>query len=146
MTAGFNFNNYAAGFCSATPALRGNRGFLSGRSQTSEWKASRISKETAMALYIDISAIAGQVRIIRAVTKRYAPLLQKVSGECTEDIVNDFVIKLRGLIFSYKVTTIFADGSRETVRALRFKGCVKDFATTFWARKLDCIHNQFPLE
>ncbi|HAH2654689.1 TPA: hypothetical protein GFY71_24355 [Escherichia coli] len=26
---------------SATPALRGNRGFLSGRSQTSEWKASR---------------------------------------------------------------------------------------------------------
>lgn len=89
-----------------------------------------ISKETAMALYIDISAIAGQVRIIRAVTKRYAPLLQKVSGECTEDIVNDFVIKLRGLIFSYKVTTIFADGSRETVRALRFKGCVKDFATT----------------
>ncbi|PDU35796.1 hypothetical protein A6V05_28160 [Escherichia coli] len=39
MTAGFNFNNYAAGFCSATPALRGNRGFLSGRSQTSEWKA-----------------------------------------------------------------------------------------------------------
>ncbi|EHC2277650.1 hypothetical protein JTU09_004991, partial [Escherichia coli] len=62
-----------------------------------------ISKETAMALYIDISAIAGQVRIIRAVTKRYAPLLQKVSGECTEDIVNDFVIKLRGLIFSYKV-------------------------------------------
>ncbi|EOO2759185.1 TPA: hypothetical protein ACIX03_004985, partial [Escherichia coli] len=26
------------------------------------------------------------------------------------------------------------------------KGCVKDFATTFWARKLDCIHNQFPLE
>lgn len=52
-----------------------------------------ISKETAMALYIDISAIAGQVRIIRAVTKRYAPLLQKVSGECTEDIVNDFVIK-----------------------------------------------------
>ncbi|PGG46088.1 hypothetical protein BJP19_27760 [Escherichia coli] len=40
MTAGFNFN-YAAGFCSATPALRGNRGFLSGRSQTSEWKASR---------------------------------------------------------------------------------------------------------
>ncbi|ENY9129736.1 TPA: hypothetical protein N7C88_005190, partial [Escherichia coli] len=23
---------------------------------------------------------------------------------------------------------------------------VKDFATTFWARKLDCIHNQFPLE
>ncbi|KUV58321.1 hypothetical protein AWE92_24935 [Escherichia coli] len=23
------------------PALRGNRGFLSGRSQTSEWKASR---------------------------------------------------------------------------------------------------------
>ncbi|ENU2331385.1 hypothetical protein ACH18R_005651, partial [Escherichia coli] len=25
-------------------------------------------------------------------------------------------------------------------------GCVKDFATTFWARKLDCIHNQFPLE
>ncbi|EOQ5402490.1 TPA: hypothetical protein N7A25_RS26020, partial [Escherichia coli] len=21
-----------------------------------------------------------------------------------------------------------------------------DFATTFWARKLDCIHNQFPLE
>ncbi|ENU1565966.1 hypothetical protein ACFE5P_005298, partial [Escherichia coli] len=24
--------------------------------------------------------------------------------------------------------------------------CVKDFATTFWARKLDCIHNQFPLE
>ncbi|OTC62681.1 hypothetical protein CRE08_26740, partial [Escherichia coli] len=22
MTAGFNFNNYAAGFCSATPALR----------------------------------------------------------------------------------------------------------------------------
>ncbi|EPX8633131.1 hypothetical protein ACW3RJ_005358, partial [Escherichia coli] len=22
----------------------------------------------------------------------------------------------------------------------------KDFATTFWARKLDCIHNQFPLE
>ena len=24
MTAGFNFNNYAAGFCSATPALRGN--------------------------------------------------------------------------------------------------------------------------
>ncbi|EOS1892235.1 hypothetical protein IDT38_RS26350, partial [Escherichia coli] len=51
-----------------------------------------------------------------------------------------------GLIFSYKVTTIFADGSRETVRALRLKGCVKDFATTFWARKLDCIHNQFPLE
>ncbi|ALL93180.1 hypothetical protein RPU84_005094 [Escherichia coli] len=99
-----------------------------------------------MALYIDISAIAGQVRIIRAVTKRYAPLLQKVSGECTEDIVNDFVIKLRGLIFSYKVTTIFADGSRETVRAMRFKGCVKDFAATFWARKLDCIHNQFPLE
>ncbi|EGD4400994.1 hypothetical protein GPM25_10940, partial [Escherichia coli] len=40
MTAGFNFN-YAAGFCSATPALRGNRGFLSGRSQTSEWKASQ---------------------------------------------------------------------------------------------------------
>ena len=95
-----------------------------------------ISKETAMALYIDISAIAGQVRIIRAVTKRYAPLLQKVSGECTEDIVNDFVIKLRGLIFSYKVTTIFADGSRETVRALRFKGCVKDFATTFWQENL----------
>ncbi|EPW0663351.1 hypothetical protein ACWBEI_005025, partial [Escherichia coli] len=28
-----------------------------------------MSKETAMALYIDISAIAGQVRIIRAVTK-----------------------------------------------------------------------------
>lgn len=105
-----------------------------------------ISKETAMALYIDISAIAGQVRVISAVTKRYAPLLQKVSGECTEDIVNDFVIKLRGLIFSYKVTTIFADGSRETVRALRLKGCVKDLATTFWARKLDCIHNQFPLE
>ncbi|EOO0580614.1 hypothetical protein BOS62_RS26415, partial [Escherichia coli] len=26
------------------------------------------------------------------------------------------------------------------------KGCVKDLATTFWARKLDCIHNQFPLE
>ncbi|EKO9596570.1 hypothetical protein U7Q13_004608 [Escherichia coli] len=25
MTAGFNFNNYAAGFCSATPALRGNK-------------------------------------------------------------------------------------------------------------------------
>ncbi|ENU2301733.1 TPA: hypothetical protein N6899_004903, partial [Escherichia coli] len=25
-------------------------------------------------------------------------------------------------------------------------GCVKDLATTFWARKLDCIHNQFPLE
>ncbi|EPM3276452.1 hypothetical protein ACTJ5C_005119, partial [Escherichia coli] len=24
--------------------------------------------------------------------------------------------------------------------------CVKDLATTFWARKLDCIHNQFPLE
>ena len=24
MTAGFNFNNYAAGVCSATPALRGN--------------------------------------------------------------------------------------------------------------------------
>ena len=24
MTAGFNFNNYAAVFCSATPALRGN--------------------------------------------------------------------------------------------------------------------------
>ncbi len=24
MTAGFNFNNYAAGFCSAPPALRGN--------------------------------------------------------------------------------------------------------------------------
>ncbi|PDU98039.1 hypothetical protein A6V00_28600, partial [Escherichia coli] len=24
MTAGFNFNNYAAGFCSANPALRGN--------------------------------------------------------------------------------------------------------------------------
>ncbi|ENW0796985.1 hypothetical protein ACFLH7_005039, partial [Escherichia coli] len=23
---------------------------------------------------------------------------------------------------------------------------VKDLATTFWARKLDCIHNQFPLE
>ncbi|EPN3343973.1 hypothetical protein ACTXB0_005144, partial [Escherichia coli] len=22
----------------------------------------------------------------------------------------------------------------------------KDLATTFWARKLDCIHNQFPLE
>ncbi|ENI5053834.1 hypothetical protein ABX163_004695, partial [Escherichia coli] len=86
-----------------------------------------------MALYIDISAMAGQVRVIRAVTKRYAPLLQKVSGECTEDIVNDFVIELRGLIFSYKVTTIFADGSRETVRALRLKGCVKDLATTFWA-------------
>ncbi|EHK5490070.1 hypothetical protein IU866_005111, partial [Escherichia coli] len=65
-----------------------------------------IGKEAAMALYIDISAIAGQVRVIRAVTKRYAPLLQKVSGECTEDIVNDFVIELRGLIFSYKVTTI----------------------------------------
>ncbi|EHA9133314.1 hypothetical protein E9A21_005066, partial [Escherichia coli] len=59
-----------------------------------------IGKEAAMALYIDISAIAGQVRVIRAVTKRYAPLLQKVSGECTEDIVNDFVIELRGLIFS----------------------------------------------
>ncbi|ENT2410273.1 hypothetical protein AB5J16_RS24765, partial [Escherichia coli] len=28
----------------------------------------------------------------------------------------------------------------------RLKGCVKDLATTFWARKLDCIHNQFPLE
>ncbi|ENW0861643.1 TPA: hypothetical protein PIZ21_RS24810, partial [Escherichia coli] len=27
-----------------------------------------MSKETAMALYIDISAIAGQVRVIRAVT------------------------------------------------------------------------------
>ncbi len=106
----------------------------------------RIGKEAAMALYIDISAITGQVRVIRAVTKRYAPLLQKVSGECTEDTVNDFVIELRGLIFSYKVTTIFADGSRETVRALRLKGCVKDFATTFWARKLNCIHNQFPLE
>ncbi len=24
MTAGFNFNNYPTGFCSATPALRGN--------------------------------------------------------------------------------------------------------------------------
>lgn len=106
----------------------------------------RISKEAAMALYIDISAIAGQVRMIRAVTKRHALLLQKISGKCAEDIINDFVIELRGLIFSYKVTTIFADGSCETVRALRFKGCVKDFATTFWARKLDCIHNQFPLE
>ncbi|MGT5271260.1 hypothetical protein ACRWE6_25945, partial [Escherichia coli] len=54
-----------------------------------------------MALYIDISAIAGQVRIIRAVTKRYVPLLQKGSGDYTEDIVNDFLIELRGLIFSY---------------------------------------------
>ncbi|EOK7263056.1 hypothetical protein ABIY42_RS24750, partial [Escherichia coli] len=29
-----------------------------------------MGKEAAMALYIDISAIAGQVRVIRAVTKR----------------------------------------------------------------------------
>ncbi len=28
MTAGFNFNNYAAGFCSATPALRGNEVYM----------------------------------------------------------------------------------------------------------------------
>lgn len=104
------------------------------------------NEEAAMTLCIDVSAIAGQMRIIREVTKRYAPLLQKISGECAEDIVNDFVIKLRGLIFSYRVTTIFADGSCETVRALRFKGCVKGFATTFWARKLNCVHNQFPLE
>ncbi|EFN8627334.1 hypothetical protein EAF41_14225 [Escherichia coli] len=51
MTAGFNFN-YAAGFCSATPALRGNRGFLSGRSQTSEWKASwALQRSSNGALY-----------------------------------------------------------------------------------------------
>ena len=102
-----------------------------------------ISKETAMALYIDISAIAGQVRMIRAVTKQYAPLLQEISGEVIKDIIDDLIIELRGLVFSYKVTTIFADGSCETIRVLRLKGCVKDFATTFWARKLNCIHNQF---
>ncbi len=109
MTAGSNFNNYAAGFCSATPALRETEDFSVGEVKHQNGRHHGIGKEAAMALYIDISAIAGQVRVIRAVTKRYASLFQKVSGECTEDIVNDFVIELRGLIFSYKVTTIFAD-------------------------------------
>lgn len=104
------------------------------------------AKKTAMTLCINISAIAGQMKIIKAVTKQYVPLLQEISGEVIKDIIDDLIIELRGLVFSYKVTTIFADGSCETVRAMRFKGCVKDFATTFWARKLDCIHNQFPLE
>lgn len=109
-------------------------------------KHPRNSTEAAMTLCIDISAIAGQMKIIRTVTNRNKPLLQEIPGKYIKDIINDLVIELRGLIFSYKVTTIFADGSSKTIRALRFKGCIEEFASTFWARKLNCIHNLFPLE
>ncbi|HAX4781207.1 TPA: hypothetical protein JZF42_003224 [Escherichia coli] len=38
MTAGFNFNNYAAGFCSATPGVKGKQ-------RISQWAKSNIRME-----------------------------------------------------------------------------------------------------
>lgn len=88
-------------------------------------------------LRVDASAVAGQTRIVEAITRRYLPLFEKVPRERIEEIISNLVIELRGLLFSYKVTTVIADGSRETVRALRYRGNIKDFAATFWARELN---------
>ncbi|EMJ9261472.1 hypothetical protein RRQ98_004522 [Klebsiella pneumoniae] len=88
-------------------------------------------------LRVDASAVAGQTRIVEAITRRYLPLFEKVPRERIEEIISNLVIELRGLIFSYKVTTVTADGSRETVRALRYRGDIKDFTTAFWARELN---------
>ncbi|MGS3400409.1 hypothetical protein ACB270_06685 [Citrobacter amalonaticus] len=89
------------------------------------------------ALRVDASAVAGQTRIVEAITRQHLPLFGEVPRERIEEIISNLVIELRGLIFSYKVTTVIADGSRETVRTLRYRGNIKDFATAFWARELN---------
>lgn len=89
------------------------------------------------ALRVDASAVAGQTRIVEAITRQHLPLFGEVPRERIKEIISNLVIELRGLIFSYMVTTVIADGSRETVRALRYRGNIKDFATAFWARELN---------
>lgn len=93
--------------------------------------------EIMTTLRVDASAVAGQTRVVEAITRQHLPLFEKVPRERIEEIISNLVIELRGLIFSYKVTTVIADGSRETVRALRYRGNIKDFATAFWARELN---------
>lgn len=93
--------------------------------------------KTMTTLRIDASAVAGQTRIVEAITRQHLPLFEKVPRERIEEIISNLVIELRGLLFSYKVTTVIADGSRKTVRAFRYRGDIKDFTTAFWARELN---------
>ncbi|MFH5043488.1 hypothetical protein ABWM37_10800 [Klebsiella michiganensis] len=91
-------------------------------------------------LRVDASAIVGQNRIVEAVTKEYLPLLEKLSNERVENIINQLLIELRRLIFSYNVTTVIADGTRKTIRTLRYRGDVKSFTAAFWTRELYFTH------
>lgn len=92
-------------------------------------------------LHVDASAVAGQTRVVEAVSKRYAPLIEKIPRERVEVIVSNLIVELRALIFSYNVTTTAADGTSKTVRTLRYRGDIKDFTTTFLARELHLVHS-----
>lgn len=91
-------------------------------------------------LHVDASAVAGQTRVVEAVSRRYAPLVEKIPCERVEVIVGKLIVELRALIFSYNVTTVIADGTRKTVRTFRYRGDIKDFTTAFWTRELYFTH------
>lgn len=89
-----------------------------------------------MTLQVDASALVAQTKVIAEVIKRFEPLLK----ELPDEIIKNFLVALKGFIFSYNVTTVGADGSRKTVRVLRYRSGIEDFTTAFWAREINVLH------
>lgn len=98
------------------------------------------SKIIVMALQVDTSALVAQTRVIAGIIKRFAPSLEELPDEITKNLVNKFLVALKGVVISYNVTTIGTDGSRKTVRVLRYRSGIEDFTTAFWASEINVIH------
>jgi len=91
-------------------------------------------------LQIDATAIAGQTRVAEAVIRRHLPLFEQIPQERVRRIIDGLFVELKGLIISYNVTTILADGASKTVRTIRYRGCIEDFTTAFCAKEFNLSH------
>lgn len=93
-----------------------------------------------MTLQVDISAMAAQMQIAAEIMKEYEPLLSKLTEQRVNQIISDFVVAMNNIVIGYYVTTIFADGARKTIRAIRYRGDIKSFTAAFWAREVCVLH------
>ena len=97
-------------------------------------------KPISMTLEIDTSIMVAQTKIIAEVLESFEPLLAKASQEIVENIISNFVVKLKDILFGYYVATLLADGTSKTVRVIRYRGDIKSFTTAFWTREIHLLH------
>lgn len=97
-------------------------------------------KGKSMTLKVDVSAMVAQMKIASEVMNEFEPLLSELTEQRAKQSISDFIVALNNLVVGYYVTTFFTDGTRKTIRCLRYRGNIKNFTTAFWTKEVCILH------